>query len=140
MTTTLALLDGTGVMLCGHGSRNQLAVGEFASLAARLRERLPGVLVEYGYLEFANPVLHAGLDKLRAQGLTRIYRRPRHVVRRRPRQERHPLGAQHLRRACIRGTEDHLWARTRRRPQDAACRRRPHRRGHRRGAGPSGAT
>jgi len=59
-------------MLCGHGSRNQRAVGEFARLAARLRERLPDVAVEYGYLEFANPVLHAGLDRLRAAGLERI--------------------------------------------------------------------
>jgi sirohydrochlorin cobaltochelatase len=62
----------TGVMLCGHGSRNQLAVGEFAVLAGRLRERLPGVPVEYGYLEFADPVIHAGLDKLRAQGVKRV--------------------------------------------------------------------
>ena len=72
MTTTISLPAGTGVMLCGHGSRNQLAVGEFATLAEALRRRLPGVPVEYGYLEFANPVLHAGLDKLRAQGLKRI--------------------------------------------------------------------
>ena len=70
--TTLTLPAGTGVMLCGHGSRNQLAVSEFATLAAHLRDRLPGVPVEYGYLEFANPVLHQGLDKLRAQGLRRI--------------------------------------------------------------------
>src|SRR3982750_4104678 len=62
----------TGVMLCGHGSRNQLAVGEFASLAERLRERLPGVPVEYGYLEFANPVIHLGLDRLRERGVTKV--------------------------------------------------------------------
>ncbi|HEY0853903.1 MAG TPA: CbiX/SirB N-terminal domain-containing protein, partial [Devosia sp.] len=64
-TKSLILPPGTGVMLCGHGSRNQLAVGEFAVLSERLRERLPGVPVEYGYLEFANPVIHQGLDKLR---------------------------------------------------------------------------
>jgi len=69
---TLTLPADTGVMLCGHGSRNQLAVGEFSALAERLRDRLPGVPVEYGYLEFANPVLHSGLDKLRALGLKRI--------------------------------------------------------------------
>jgi len=69
---TLTLPAGTGVMLCGHGSRNQLAVGEFSALAERLRQRLPGVPVEYGYLEFANPVLHQGLDRLRAQGVGRI--------------------------------------------------------------------
>src|ERR1700709_2526118 len=72
MTTTLDLPASTGVMLCGHGSRNQRAVAEFSALADALRQRLPGVPVEYGYLEFADPVLHAGLDKLRAQGLRRI--------------------------------------------------------------------
>jgi sirohydrochlorin cobaltochelatase len=70
---TLPLLPaGTGVMLCGHGSRNTRAVGEFALLAERLREKLPGVPVEYGYLEFAEPVIDAGLDRLREQGLSRI--------------------------------------------------------------------
>ncbi|MHB1104310.1 MAG: sirohydrochlorin chelatase [Devosia sp.] len=72
MEKSLQLPDATGVMLCGHGSRNQLAVGEFAVLADRLRDRLPGVPVEYGYLEFANPVLHLGLDRLRAQGVRRV--------------------------------------------------------------------
>jgi sirohydrochlorin cobaltochelatase len=67
-----ALPPGTGVMLCGHGSRNQLAVGEFADLTDDLRARLPGVAIEYGYLEFADPVIHHGLDRLREQGLTRI--------------------------------------------------------------------
>ncbi|WP_374619897.1 sirohydrochlorin chelatase [Devosia sp.] len=72
MTILPDLPAGTGIMLCGHGSRNQRAVGEFAVLAERLRERLPGVPVEYGYLEFANPVIHHGLDRLRARGLDRI--------------------------------------------------------------------
>jgi len=71
-TKSLILPPDTGVMLCGHGSRNQLAVGEFAVLCERLRERLPGVPVEYGYLEFANPVIHQGLDRLRAQGVTKV--------------------------------------------------------------------
>ena len=65
MTDLPLLPPATGVMLCGHGSRNQNAVGEFATLAEALRERLPGIPVEYGYLEFANPVIHQGLDKLR---------------------------------------------------------------------------
>ena len=63
---------GTGVMLCGHGSRNRLAVGEFATLADALKSRLPGVPVEYGYLEFANPVIHLGLDRLREQGVKHV--------------------------------------------------------------------
>lgn len=61
-----------GVMICGHGSRNKGAVGEFARLAERLRERFPHLPVDYGYLEFANPVIHSSLDNLREQGCNRI--------------------------------------------------------------------
>jgi sirohydrochlorin cobaltochelatase len=59
-------------MLCGHGSRNRRAVDEFAALAGALKQRLPGVPVEYGYLEFANPVIHYGLDRLRAEGTRHV--------------------------------------------------------------------
>lgn len=72
MEKSLILPEGTGVMLAGHGSRNRRAVDEFAVLADKLRARLPGVPVEYGYLEFANPVIHEGLEKLRATGVKRI--------------------------------------------------------------------
>lgn len=61
-----------GVMICGHGSRNQNAVGEFAKLAERMRERFPNVPVDYGYLEFANPVIHQGIDALKAQGVNHV--------------------------------------------------------------------
>ncbi|MCP9831077.1 sirohydrochlorin chelatase [Synechococcus sp. HJ21-Hayes] len=61
-----------GVMICGHGSRNRQAVAEFAQLAEGLRLLLPHVPVEYGYLEFARPILRDGLDKLRAQGVKRV--------------------------------------------------------------------
>jgi len=61
-----------GVLICGHGSRNRQAVGEFAQLAEGLRELLPGVPVEYGYLEFARPILRDGLESLRAQGVKRV--------------------------------------------------------------------
>ena len=121
-----ALPPGTGVMLCGHGSRNQLAVGEFADLTDDLRARLPGVPIEYGYLEFADPVIHHGLDKLRAQGLTRILAVPGML-----------FAAGHAKNdipsvlntyaAAHPGHRDHLWPRARRRSQDAARRRRPHR-------------
>jgi sirohydrochlorin cobaltochelatase len=66
MTETL------GVMLCGHGSRDQEAVTEFAVLSAHLRQRLPQYPVEYGYLEFATPIIRTGLDALKAKGVTRV--------------------------------------------------------------------
>jgi sirohydrochlorin cobaltochelatase len=60
------------IMVCGHGSRNQNAVREFAVLAERLRGRFPDWPVEYGYLEFANPVIHLGLERLKQAGATDI--------------------------------------------------------------------
>jgi len=63
----------TGVMICGHGSRSQSAVDEFATLADKLPAYLPDDWqTEYGYLEFANPVIRDGLDKLREAGCERI--------------------------------------------------------------------
>lgn len=63
----------TGVMICGHGSRSQSAVDEFATLAEKLPPLLPAEWeMEYGYLEFANPVIRDGLDRLREKGCERI--------------------------------------------------------------------
>lgn len=63
----------TGVMICGHGSRSQSAVDEFAVLARKLPAYLPDDWIcDYGYLEFANPVLRDGLDRLREAGCERI--------------------------------------------------------------------
>ena len=46
-----------GVMICGHGSRSKSAVTEFAVLAEKLAPMFPDWPVEYGYLEFATPVI-----------------------------------------------------------------------------------
>ncbi|ADZ72318.1 sirohydrochlorin chelatase [Polymorphum gilvum] len=66
------MTEKLGLMICGHGSRNKGAVKQFAQLAEGLRARFPDWPVEYGYLEFANPVIKEGLDRLRAAGCTRI--------------------------------------------------------------------
>ncbi len=65
-------MKNIGVMLCGHGSRSQSAVNEFAALCESLPNHLPDWPIEYGYLEFANPVIRAGLDRLRDRGCDRI--------------------------------------------------------------------
>lgn len=62
----------TGVMLCGHGSRDRDAVAEFERLAAGLKLRLPEHEVDYGYLEFARPIIRDGLESLVARGVKRI--------------------------------------------------------------------
>ncbi len=61
-----------GVLVCGHGSRNRLAVEEFAALAHQLQHRLAPVPVEFGYLEFARPILRDGLDALRVRGVRHV--------------------------------------------------------------------
>ncbi|MDG2284560.1 MAG: sirohydrochlorin chelatase [Alphaproteobacteria bacterium] len=61
-----------GVMVCGHGSRDENAVREFAVLAERLTERLPQYPVDYGYLEFATPVIRDGLNALKVQGVDEV--------------------------------------------------------------------
>lgn len=62
----------TGVMLCGHGSRDVDAVREFQAMAAALGRRLPQYPVESGFLEFARPVIRDGLEALKARGVRRI--------------------------------------------------------------------
>jgi len=67
-----SMAEKTAVMVCGHGSRDENAVREFESVARGLRDRLPEYDVDYGFLEFATPIIRSGLDALRARGATRI--------------------------------------------------------------------
>ena len=63
----------TGVMVCGHGSRDAGAVREFLALADGLRPRLPPEYdLEIGFLEFARPVIRDGLEALVRRGNRRI--------------------------------------------------------------------
>jgi sirohydrochlorin cobaltochelatase len=66
----------TGVMICGHGSRDVNAVAEFEKLAVGLRARLPQYDVEYGFLEFALPIIQSGLEALVEKGCKRIFALP----------------------------------------------------------------
>jgi len=62
----------TGVLICGHGSRDDEAIGEFELVAAALRPRLPEYEFATGYLEFARPTIQEGLASLAARGVRRI--------------------------------------------------------------------
>lgn len=66
----------TGVMICGHGSRDPEALTEFELLAAGLKARLPATDIESGYLEFARPTIRDGFDQLAARGVERILALP----------------------------------------------------------------
>ena len=59
-------------MVCGHGSRDTGAVEEFPAVAQGLKERLPQYETDWGFLEFATPVIRTGLDALRAKGIRKV--------------------------------------------------------------------
>ncbi|WP_341760234.1 sirohydrochlorin chelatase [Candidatus Endowatersipora endosymbiont of Watersipora subatra] len=72
MSKTQSDTKKTGVIICGHGSRNQNAMKEFTRIIKILKGRFDHMPVEYGYLEFAHPLIHQGLDQLREQGCINI--------------------------------------------------------------------
>ena len=73
-------MSETAVLLCGHGSRDPEAIGEFERAAAALRRRLMSFAPEgdfaTGYLEFARPTIQEGLAALKARGARRIFAIP----------------------------------------------------------------
>jgi sirohydrochlorin cobaltochelatase len=56
------------VFLVGHGSRDPEATAEFLRLVELFRARDPERVVECGFLEFARPVIGAGLERCVARG------------------------------------------------------------------------
>ena len=70
------LPQGSGVLVCGHGSRAKIAEQEFSLLASGLRQRFPDIPVEYGFLEYSAPNIHMALDALVESGVRNIYAVP----------------------------------------------------------------
>lgn len=70
----------TGVLLCGHGSREDEARIEFERFVESadrvLRLRDPGSGVTGAYLEFAHPTIAEGLEALMQKGASRIVAQP----------------------------------------------------------------
>jgi sirohydrochlorin cobaltochelatase len=65
-------MEKIGVMVCGHGSRDPEAIREFKAVALGIAERLPQYPADFGFLEFARPIIREGLDRLRASGVKRV--------------------------------------------------------------------
>ena len=59
-------------MICGHGSRSEAAVREFRRLADEIAARYPDDPVEFGFLEFARPIIRDGLNALVDRGVTHV--------------------------------------------------------------------
>lgn len=70
--TATKLNRNIGILICGHGSRNKLAIEEFKELTDAIKLRLSDYEVEYGFLEFAKPSLIEGLENLRNKSIKKI--------------------------------------------------------------------
>jgi len=66
------LNNQVGILICGHGSRNKLALSEFQKLTTFIQRRYPTILVEYGFLEFAKPSLTDALEKLKNNSIKKV--------------------------------------------------------------------
>lgn len=66
------MANKTGVIICGHGSRDAGASRELAEVVGMIQDHMPEAIVRHGFLEFARPVIREALDDLRAQGATEI--------------------------------------------------------------------
>ncbi len=66
------LNNQVAILICGHGSRNKLAITEFQELTKLIQKRYPNILVEYGFLEFAKPSLVDALNKLRDHSIKKV--------------------------------------------------------------------
>jgi len=62
----------TGLLLIGHGSRATEAVKVLADVAASLRRRFRGFVVEPCFLELNQPDIQTAIDRAVGQGATRI--------------------------------------------------------------------
>lgn len=72
--------QATGVLLCGHGSREDEARAEFERFVAAadraLKARESSASVTGAYLEFAHPTIGEGLEAMAAAGMSRIAVQP----------------------------------------------------------------
>ena len=66
------LNNQVAILICGHGSRNKLAITEFQELTKFIQKRYPNFFVEYGFLEFAKPSLVDALEKLKDLSIEKV--------------------------------------------------------------------
>ena len=60
------------ILIVGHGSRDVEGTQEFFRLVELFAERDPARIVECGFLEFAQPVIQAGVDRCVERGATAV--------------------------------------------------------------------
>lgn len=66
------MAEPQGLFLIGHGTRSAAGVAECRQLVGAVAALAPGLDVGHGFIEFAEPGLDAGLDRLVATGVREI--------------------------------------------------------------------
>ena len=61
-----------GVLIAGHGSRQKSTEQTLETVVGLVREKLPETLIQTAYMEFGQPDVPAGLEKLVERGATEI--------------------------------------------------------------------
>lgn len=65
-----------GILLCGHGSRDDQAILEFTHFVQEFAKIQPEYPISSGFLEFAQPVINQGLEALKKNGINHIIALP----------------------------------------------------------------
>lgn len=61
-----------GLLICGHGSRDQDGILAFEGMVSEIRKRHSQKVVEHGFLEFAHPTFDVAVEKMYRQGVRDI--------------------------------------------------------------------
>lgn len=62
----------TGILLVGHGTRDEIGVNQFLQTAGLAAAAMPEFALEACFLELAEPPIHVGIARLAARGVERI--------------------------------------------------------------------
>lgn len=66
------MLQKTGILIVGHGTRDQAGVAEFVAAAKLAADLMPSDLVEHCFLELATPSITDAVDRLARSGAEKI--------------------------------------------------------------------
>jgi sirohydrochlorin cobaltochelatase len=68
--------EATGILIVGHGTRDETGTRQFLELAEVLKERLSPAAVEAAFLEMREPGIYVAVERLVARGIERLVTAP----------------------------------------------------------------
>jgi len=65
-----------GILICGHGSKDERAFAELEQTAELIADRFVGTPVAFGFLDYVQPSIETGLDGLRDRSISTVVLAP----------------------------------------------------------------